>query len=74
MRLRGVWRICLPRRGARSPELPVLLVFMAIICTDKFVMGKYCVPKITRILLYLTIGVVGLLSIACIVLQLFGIG
>ena len=28
--------------------LPVLLVFMAIICTDKHVMGKYTVGKFTR--------------------------
>ena len=54
--------------------LPVLLVFMAIICTDRYVMGNYCVPKITRILLYITIGVVGSLSIVCIILQLLGIG
>ena len=47
---------------------------MAIICTDKYVMGNYSVPKVTRILLYLTIGVVGLLSITCIVLQILGIG
>ena len=66
--------IMLASQFVNGAILPVLLVFMAIICTDKFVMGKYCVPKITRILLYLTIGVVGLLSITCIVLQLFGIG
>lgn len=54
--------------------LPILLVFMAIICTDKHIMGKYCVSRVTRILLYITIGVVGLLSAACLVMQILGIG
>lgn len=54
--------------------LPVLLVFMAIICTDKHVMGKYTVGKITRALLYFTIVVVGILSAICLVMQVLGIG
>lgn len=54
--------------------LPVLLVFMAIICTDKHVMGKYTVGKVTRALLYLTIVVVGILSAICLVMQVLGIG
>ena len=54
--------------------LPVLLVFMAIICTDKHVMGKYTVGKVTRALLYFTIVVVGILSVICLVMQVLGIG
>lgn len=54
--------------------LPVLLVLMAIICTDKHVMGKYTVGKVTRALLYLTIVVVGILSAICLVMQVLGIG
>lgn len=54
--------------------LPVLLVFMAIICTDKHVMGKYTVGKVTRALLYFTIVVVGILSAICLVMQVLGIG
>lgn len=54
--------------------LPVLLVFMAIICTDKHVMGKYTVGKVTRALLYFTIVVVGILSAICLVIQVLGIG
>lgn len=54
--------------------LPVLLVFMAIICTDKHVMGKYTVGKVTRALLYLTIVVVGILSAICLVMRVLGIG
>lgn len=66
--------IMLASQFVNGAILPVLLIFMAIICTDSYVMGKYCVPKITRILLYITIVVVGLLSIICIVFQLLGIG
>ena len=54
--------------------LPVLLVFMAIICTDKHVMGKYVVGKVTRALLCFTIVVVGILSAICLVMQVLGIG
>ena len=54
--------------------LPVLLVFMAIICTDKHVMGKYAVGKFTRIILCFTIVVVGILSAICLVMQILGIG
>lgn len=54
--------------------LPVLLTFMAIICTDKRMMGTYTVPLVTRGLLYITIVVVGILSIICLIMQIFGIG
>ena len=54
--------------------LPVLLIFMAIICTDKRMMGAYTVPLVTRGLLYITIVVVGILSIICLIMQIFGIG
>lgn len=54
--------------------LPILLIFMAIICTDEYIMGKFRVGRITRILLYLTIVVVGILSVVCLVMQILGIG
>ena len=54
--------------------LPVLLVFMAIICTDKHVMDKYAVGKFTRVILCFTIVVVGILSAICLVMQILGIG
>lgn len=54
--------------------LPVLLIFMAIICTDKRMMGAHTVPLVTRGLLYITIVVVGILSIICLIIQIFGIG
>lgn len=54
--------------------LPILLVFMALICTDKHMMGKHTVPLITRILLIATIVMVGILSAVCLVMQILGIG
>lgn len=54
--------------------LPILLVFMALICTDKHMMGEHTVPLITRILLIATIVVVGILSAVCLVMQILGIG
>lgn len=54
--------------------LPILLVFMALICTDKHMMGEHTVPLITRILLITTIVVVGILSAVCLVMQILGIG
>lgn len=54
--------------------LPILLVFMALICTDKHMMGEHTVPLITRILLIATTVVVGILSAVCLVMQILGIG
>lgn len=54
--------------------LPILLVFMALICTDKHMMGEHTVPLITRILFIATIVVVGILSAVCLVMQILGIG
>ena len=54
--------------------LPILLVFMALICTDNHIMGKHTASLITRILLVATIVVVGTLSAVCLVLQVLGIG
>ena len=47
---------------------------MALICTDKHIMGKHAVGLATRILLVATIVVVGILSAACLVVQILGIG
>lgn len=54
--------------------LPILLVFMAIIATDKYVMGTYVISPVARVLLYVTIGVVAVLSLMCLVMQVLGIG
>lgn len=54
--------------------LPILLVFMALICTDSHMMGNHTVSLVTRILLLATIVVVGILSAVCLVMQILGIG
>lgn len=54
--------------------LPVLLVFMAIIAADKRVMGSYRSRPVSRVLLWLTVGIVGVLTIALLVMQVLGIG
>lgn len=54
--------------------LPVLLVFMAIISSDKRIMGKYVSGKVTRILIWATVIVVTLLTVALLVMQILGIG
>ena len=54
--------------------LPVLLVFMAIISSDKHIMGKYVSGKFTRVLIWLTVIVVSLLTVALLVMQILGIG
>ena len=48
--------------------LPVLLVFMAIISSDKRIMGKYRSRKIT------TVAIVTILTVALLVMQILGIG
>lgn len=54
--------------------LPVLLVFMAIIASDKRIMGAYYSRPVTKILIWLTIGLVVLLTISLLVMQILGIG
>ena len=54
--------------------LPVLLVFMAIISSDKRIMGKYRSRKITTILIWSTVAIVTILTVALLVMQILGIG
>lgn len=53
--------------------LPVLLAFMAIISADKRIMGQYRQSKLGSVLLWLTVGVVGLLTVILLVMQLLGV-
>lgn len=53
--------------------LPILLAFMAIISADKRIMGKYRQSKLGSALLWLTVGIVGLLTAILLVMQLLGI-
>lgn len=54
--------------------LPVLLVFMALISSDKRIMGKYVSGRIFRVLIWATVLVVSLLTVALLVMQVLGIG
>lgn len=54
--------------------LPVLLTFMVLISSDKRVMGTYRSGKISRALLWITVGVVAILTVAMFIMQAVGIG
>lgn len=54
--------------------LPVLMVFMALIATDKRIMGEYRIGIGFKVLIWITIAIVTVLTIALLVMQLFGIG
>ena len=54
--------------------LPVLLVFMAIIAADKRVMGAYRSRIVSRVLIWVTVGIVTVLTAALLVMQMLGIG
>ncbi len=54
--------------------LPVLLVFMAIISSDKRIMKKWRLPIVMRILLWVTVAIVTVLTAILLVMQVLGIG
>ena len=54
--------------------LPVLLVFMALIAADQRIMGAYRIKIVPRILLWLTVAIVTVLTVALLVMQILGIG
>lgn len=54
--------------------LPVLLVFMALISSDKRIMGKYVSGRVSRVLIWATVVVVTLLTVALLVMQVLGLG
>lgn len=54
--------------------LPVLLVFMAIIATDRYIMGSHTLGIASRILLWFTIILVATLTLALFVLSALGLG
>lgn len=53
--------------------LPVLLVFMAIISSDKRIMGKYRSKPLSRTLIWITIGILTVLTAVLLVMQVLGI-
>lgn len=54
--------------------LPVLLVFMAIIAADKHVMGKHRNGIVSRVLIWITVSIVTVLTVALLIMQVLGIG
>ena len=52
--------------------LPILLVFMALISSDKRIMGKYVSGRISCVLIWGTVVVVSLLTVALLVMQVLG--
>ena len=54
--------------------LPVLLCFMAIIAADKRIMGAYKANKVTKALIWLTVGIVAVLTVALLIMQALGLG
>lgn len=54
--------------------LPVLLAFMAIIAADKRVMGAYRSRVVSRVLVWATVAVVAVLTVALLVMQVLGLG
>ncbi len=53
--------------------LPVLLVFMALIASDKRVMGAYKIGKVMWCALWIAIAVVAILTVALFVMQILGL-
>ncbi len=54
--------------------LPILLIFMAMISTDKRIMGQYKLNLVMNILIWFTIVVVTVLTIMLLIMQVLGIG
>lgn len=54
--------------------LPVLLVFMALISADEHIMGRFRNRLVSKILIWLTIAIVTVLTLTLIVMQIAGIG
>lgn len=52
--------------------LPVLLVFMALIAADKRIMGKHVSGLVGKLLIWATVVVVTLLTVALLVMQVLG--
>ena len=54
--------------------LPILLCFMAIISSDKRIMGVYRSKPLTKTLIWATVGIVAVLTVALLVMQALGLG
>lgn len=54
--------------------LPILLAFMALIAADKRIMGKFASRLAGKVVIWLTVGVVAVLTAILLVMQVLGIG
>ena len=53
--------------------LPILLAFMAIISADKRIMGAYRSRRVSKVLLWATVGVVAILTAVLLAMQVMGL-
>lgn len=53
--------------------LPILLAFMAIISADKRIMGAYRSRRVSKVLLWATVGVVAALTVVLLAMQVLGL-
>ncbi|MEY8460092.1 divalent metal cation transporter [Eggerthellaceae bacterium 24-137] len=53
--------------------LPILLAFMAIISADKRIMGDFRSRRVSKVLLWATVGVVAALTVVLLVMQMLGL-
>lgn len=65
----GLMDIMLKSQFISGLILPVLLVFMVLIASDKYIMKEYAVGSITKVLLWATVAVVTVLTVALLVFQ-----
>ncbi|MCQ2382976.1 MAG: hypothetical protein MJ060_04085 [Clostridia bacterium] len=65
----GLMDIMLQSQFIGGLILPVLLVFMALIASDKRIMKKYAVGKITKFFLWLTVIVVTALTVSLLIIN-----
>lgn len=70
----NLMNIMLTAQFVNGLVLPVLLVFMAIIAADKRIMGAYRLGVASRVLIWLTIAIVSVLTAALLVMQIAQIG
>ena len=54
--------------------LPILLAFMALIAADKRIMGKHKSGPVGKVIIWATVGIVAVLTVALLVMQVLGIG
>lgn len=69
----NLMNIMLTAQFINGVVLPVLLVFMALIAADKRIMGQYASGVVGRGLIWFTVAIVTILTVALLVMQVLGI-